>query len=188
MGHAKRAKCSSRQKILHLSLALRNEPSGALTGVLLLLGTCATANQAPPTSCCSLIASSRAAPCSIWAWSIQTHGVVKALDHRTAGACQRHVLGELRRLSIGGEGRCWISMRQYPASRRRHHEHIPVVDEFLGYFWYTRTRTRNIGYPNCRVFIFLGNFRVLVFETRNLKNWNYPIRIFRATRLPSHTW
>jgi len=30
MGHAKRAKCSSRQKILHLSLALRNEPSGAL--------------------------------------------------------------------------------------------------------------------------------------------------------------
>jgi len=183
MGHAKRAKCSSRQKILHLSLALRNEPSGALRRA-----SCYCQAPAPPPT--------KHHPPAVVPLSPprSEHGRFKpmASSRLSTTGLQEHVKDMCWGSSGGfpsvGRGRCWISTRQYPASRRRHHEHIPIVDEFLGYFWYTRTRTRNIGYPNCQVFIFQGNFRVLVFETRNLKNWNYPIRIFRATRLPSHTW
>ena len=107
------------------------------------------------------------------------HGVVEAHVHRTAGAGLRRVLGELLHL-WGAE-----------AGERRFLTKPPSVaadatgEQLLGYFG--NTRTRNIGYPNYRVFFFSSNFRVSVFKTRNLKNPNYPTRIFRVTRLPSHS-
>ena len=59
--------------------------------------------------------------------------------------------------------------------------------EDLGYIGYTRTRTRNCGYPNCRVVIFQSYNRVAFSVTRILYYPNYPTRKIRVTRMPSHS-
>jgi len=54
----------------------------------------------------------------------------------------------------------------------------------FGYIGYTRTRTRNCGYPKLRVLFFRGCYRVVLFITQISQNPNYLTRIIRVTRTP----
>jgi hypothetical protein len=51
-------------------------------------------------------------------------------------------------------------------------------------FGLTRTRTRIVGYPNCRVVFLLGELRVPDLKTRICENPKKPTRNIRATRTP----
>jgi len=52
------------------------------------------------------------------------------------------------------------------------------------YIGYTRTRIRSCGYPNLRVVVILGCFRIIIFITRTFKNPNYPTQTLRVTGTP----
>jgi len=56
---------------------------------------------------------------------------------------------------------------------------------YFGYFGYTWTRI--CGYPNLRVVVFWGCFRVTILITQTFENPNYPTRTLRVTRTPRAT-